>query len=164
LPDRETFKQSSSTREILLLRYNSASLGGDDLVPNPRPIAPRRIWRAIARVLTAAFFVLAGANHFANPTFYRSIVPPSFPSPALLVTISGICEIAGGIGLLIRPLRRFAGWGLIALLIAVFPANIFMALHPDAVPGWHIAHWLLWLRLPLQGVFIFWVWYVSREP
>jgi uncharacterized membrane protein len=132
-------------------------------VPNPRPLAQRRIWRTVLRVLTAVFFVLAGANHFADPAFYRSIVPPRFPSPTLLVAISGICEIAGGIGLLIRSLRRFAGWGLIALLIAVFPANTYMALHPDAVPDRHIAHWVLWLRLPLQGVFILWVWYVSRE-
>jgi uncharacterized membrane protein len=114
--------------------------------------------RTILRVLTAALFVFAGANHFVNPSFYRGIVPPSFPSPALLVAISGVCEIAGGVGLLLRPLRRAAGWGLVALLIAVFPANLYMALHPDQM---HIAHWLLWLRLPLQGVFILWVWYIS---
>jgi uncharacterized membrane protein len=113
--------------------------------------------------LTAAFFVLAGVNHFANPAFYRSIVPPSFPSPALLVIISGICEIAGGLGLLIHPLRRPAVWGLIALLFAVFPANLYMAAHPDQIPNMHIAHWLLWFRLPFQGVMIWWVWYISRE-
>jgi uncharacterized membrane protein len=113
--------------------------------------------------LTALFFILAGANHFAKPRFYRSIVPSSFPSPAVLVVVSGIAEMAGGAGLLMDPLRRAAGWGLVALLIAVFPANIYMALHPDRVPDFHVAQWLLWLRLPLQGVLILWVWYVSRE-
>jgi uncharacterized membrane protein len=119
--------------------------------------------RIALRILAAAFFVLAGANHFVNPSFYRSIVPPGFGSATLLVAVSGGCEIAGGVGLLIGPLRRAAGWGLVALLIAVFPANLHMALHPDQVAGLHIAHWLLWLRLPLQGVFILWVWYVSGD-
>jgi uncharacterized membrane protein len=84
-----------------------------------------------------------------------------FPSPLLLVIVSGICEIAGGIGLLVRPLRRFAGWGLIALLLCVFPANLYMALFPERIADLHISHWLLWLRLPLQGVFLAWVWFVA---
>ena len=90
-------------------------------------------------------------------------MPPFFPADAL-VEISGVCEIAGGIGLLIRPLRRAAGWGLIALLIAVFPANIYMAVAPSrrpaGVPVW-VLSLALWLRLPLQAVFIAWVWFVS---
>jgi uncharacterized membrane protein len=132
-------------------------------VSNPSPPTPPRTWRIISRVLAAAVFVLAGTKHFTNAPFFRSIVPPSFPAPAVLVAISGVCEIAGGLGLLIRPLRRAAGLGLIALLIAVFPANIYMAQHPDHIPGLHVAHWLLWLRLPLQGVLILWVWSISRE-
>ncbi len=117
------------------------------------------------RWLAAVLFVLAGLNHFRSPEVYRQIVPPMFPRPDLLVLISGICEIVGALGLLVRPLRRAAGWGLIALLVAVFPANIYMALRPDALPAWQIPQWLLWARLPLQLVLIASVWWVSRlEP
>ena len=129
---------------------------------NPHPPASQRNWRPVSRLLTAALFVFAGSKHFTNAKFFREIVPPGFPSPALLVAISGVCEIAGGLGLLIRPLRRAAGWGLIALLIAVFPANVYMAQHPDRIVDLHAAHWLLWVRLPVQGIFIFWVWSISR--
>jgi uncharacterized membrane protein len=78
-----------------------------------------------------------------------------------LVAISGVCEIAGGLGLLVRPLRRAAGWGLIALLIAVFPANIYMALAPNESADGRFAGWMLWLRLPLQAVLIAWVWVIA---
>ena len=115
------------------------------------------------RALTAAFFVAAGANHFLHSEFYIRIVPPSFPSPAILVAISGFCEIAGGVGILIPQLRRAAGWGLIALLVAVFPANLYMARHPEHFTDLHVAVWLLWLRLPLQAVFIAWVWYCTLQ-
>jgi uncharacterized membrane protein len=121
----------------------------------------KQTWRTAHRWLAAIFFVVAGANHFLKPQFYRQIVPPSFPSPAMLVIVSGICEIVGGIGLLIRPLRRAAGWGLIALLLCVFPANLYMAIHPQRIADLHISRWLLWLRLPLQGLLIAWVWFVS---
>jgi uncharacterized membrane protein len=119
-------------------------------------------WQLALRWLAAIFFVAGGANHFREPDFYRQIVPKMFPSPAMLVILSGICEIAGGIGLLIRPLRPAAGWGLIALLLCVFPANIYMALFPERIADLHISHWLLWLRLPLQGILIAWVWFVAR--
>ena len=88
------------------------------------------------------------------------MVPPGFPSRAMLVIVSGVCEIAGGVGLLIPLLRRRAGWGLIALLIAVFPANIYMALHPEL---FGFAPWLLWTRLPLQVVIIAWIWFVALQ-
>jgi uncharacterized membrane protein len=121
-------------------------------------------WRTILRLLAAAFFIGAGINHFVNPAFYRRIVPPRFPKPAALVVISGIAEIAGGASLLVRPLRRAAGWGLIALLVAVFPANLYMAMNPDRLPDLPIPRRLqglrvplLWLRLPLQAIFIAWV-------
>lgn len=122
-----------------------------------------RSWQIVARALAAVFFIVAGANHFIHAPFYCRIVPPRFPSPALLVAVSGICEIAGGIGVLIRPLRRAAGWGLIALLIAVFPANLYMAQHPEQFGELHTSRWLLWLRLPLQGVLIAWVWYAALQ-
>jgi uncharacterized membrane protein len=118
-------------------------------------------WRSPLRWLAAIFFVAAGISHFLSPGSFRRIVPPIFPAPHLLVAISGACEIAGGAGLLIRPLRRPAAWGLIALLIAVFPANIHMALAPGPTTSGRIPVWLLWLRLPLQPVMIAWVWFVS---
>ena len=116
--------------------------------------------RAALRCLAALLFVFAGAGHFLKTEFYEQMVPPGFPSPTLLVIVSGICEIAGGVGLLIPPLRRRAGWGLIALLIAVFPANIYMALHPER---FGFAPWLLWTRLPLQAVIIAWIWFVALQ-
>lgn len=106
------------------------------------------------RTIIAIGFILAGANHFRIPAFYVRMTPPMLPRPLALVYISGVAEIAGGIGLLIRPLRRPAGWGLIALLIAVFPANLYMALKPDRFADLHLPTWALWLRLPLQIVFI----------
>jgi uncharacterized membrane protein len=132
-------------------------------VPELSSVSRYRIFRSVARALTAAFFIAAGANHFLHAGFYIRIVPPSFPSPALLVTISGVCEIAGGVGILIPPLRQAAGWGLIALLIAVFPANLYMAQHPEHFTELHAAAWLLWLRLPLQALFIAWVWYTALQ-
>ena len=138
---------------------------------NPRP-APSRIthpghrdaWsktRLLLRWLAAVGFTAAGVKHFTNASFYQRIIPPGFPNPRLLVAVSGACEIAGGLGLLVRPLRRAAGWGLIALLVAVFPANIFMAVAPHRIPHMHIARWMLWARLPLQPVMIVWVWFAA---
>ena len=121
----------------------------------------REYLRTALRLLAAVAFVAAGVNHFVKPGFYRQIIPPGFPSPALLVAVSGACEVAGGLGLLIRPLRRAAGLGLIALLIAVFPANLYMAFAPHRIAGLPVARWLLWLRLPFQGVLIAWVWFVA---
>ena len=113
------------------------------------------------RLLAALLFLAAGLMHFVAPEKYQRIIPPGFPFPAMLVAISGIAEMIGGAGLLIRPLRRAAGFGLIALLIAVFPANLYMAVHPERFADLHVAAWLLWARLPLQGVLIAWVWAVS---
>ena len=120
--------------------------------------------RPLLRWLAAALFVAAGANHFLNPAAYRAIVPPVLPAADALVAVSGACEVGGGLGLLVRPLRRAAGWGLIALLVAVFPANVYMAVSPGRVPGLSIPQWLLWLRLPLQAVLVAWVWFVALAP
>ena len=116
--------------------------------------------RTILRWLAAILFISAGTYHFVRPELYRQIIPPGFPAPELLVAVSGVAEIAGGLGLLLRPWRRAAGWGLIALLIAVFPANLYMAQHPGQ---FHLAPWLLWARLPFQAVFIAWVWFAVRQ-
>jgi uncharacterized membrane protein len=121
------------------------------------------LWIIALRFVAAAAFVYVGTLHFIHLDFFQKIVPPIFPAPALLVMISGVCEIAGGLGLLIPPLRVAAGWGLIALLIAVFPANIYMALRPDAIPDLHVRQSLLWLRLPLQAVIIYLVHLAARN-
>jgi uncharacterized membrane protein len=114
--------------------------------------------RLIALVLLGAFFVAAGINHFAHPGIYLRIVPPWLPAPDLLVRISGICEILGGIGVLVPNTRGAAGVGLIALLVAVFPANVQMAVHPEKYADIGSAA-AFYIRLPLQAVIIAWVWW-----
>jgi uncharacterized membrane protein len=114
--------------------------------------------RPVALPMLALFFVAAGLNHFLNPAPYLSMIPPYLPRPQMLNLVSGAAEIAGGLGVLHPPTRRFAGWGLVALLVAVFPANLYVALH-----GWkgeNIAPWLLWARLPLQPLLIALVYWV----
>jgi len=111
----------------------------------------------LLRSAAGPFFVFAGAMHFVIPDAYRRIVPPYLPVPDALVYASGVAEIAGGVGLIPAATRRSAGWWLIGTLVAVFPANLHMALHPDEfskVPGGAAS---LWARLPLQAVFIAWV-------
>src|SRR5213080_1758895 len=107
------------------------------------------------KVLAGPVFVFAGAMHFIRPRFYLAIMPPYLPRHRELVYASGVAEIAGGLGLMTTA-RRPAGWWLIATLVAVFPANLHMALHPDdfEVPGGRGA---LYARLPFQAVFIAWV-------
>ncbi len=117
--------------------------------------------RAVFRGLLAVAFVAAGINHFRRPDFYLTMIPPGLPSPAALNFISGAAEILGGIGVLVPATRRFAGWGLIALLVAVFPANVHMALVGLRPPDVEIATWVLWARLPFQAVFIAWVWWTT---
>jgi uncharacterized membrane protein len=110
------------------------------------------------------FFIAAGVNHFVIPRPYRRIVPPGFGDPALLVAVSGVAEIAGGVAALVPATRRASGWGLMALLVAVFPANIHMARHPEAIPGLRVPGVLLWLRLPLQPLMVWWAWTATRLP
>ncbi len=114
------------------------------------------------RILLGFFFIAAGANHFLNPSFYLSIIPPWLPWPEAMNDISGAAEIAGKMAVFVLSLRKAAGWDLIALLIAVFPANLNMALH-----GWQgveIAPWLLWVRLPFHLVYIAWVYWICLAP
>ena len=121
--------------------------------------------RLIGRWALAVFFVVAGLNHFRDPTFYLSMMPPFLPAHEALNVISGVCEILGGVGVLVPRTRRFAGWGLIALLIAVFPANIYAALQGQ-IAGLSAPPWTLWARLPFQALFLVWVWAVTlrAEP
>jgi uncharacterized membrane protein len=106
--------------------------------------------------------VAAGTLHFVVPGFYRAIVPPYLPAPETLVAVSGAAEIAGGIGLLIPRVRRAAGIGLIVLLLVLLPANVAMLQLYRASGGVWWQEWLLWLRLPFQGILAWWVWRLSR--
>lgn len=105
-------------------------------------------------------FVLTGISHFINPAVFLKMMPRPFPYPLLMVYISGALEIMLGIFLCFTQLRQAAAWGIIALLFAVFPANVFMALHADE---WGIAKWILYLRLPLQFVLIYWVYQYTKK-
>jgi len=116
--------------------------------------------KSLARYLFAVGFIVAGLNHFLMTAFYVSIVPPYLPAPLALVIISGLAEIGLGALLLFQRWASLAAWGLIALLIAVFPANLHMALHPELYPFAPAA--LLWLRLPLQAVLIAWAYWHTR--
>ncbi len=117
-------------------------------------------FKYISRWLFGLFFIAAGANHFVNTPFYVSIMPPYLPWPVALVYISGVAEIGLGGLLLFERWSRLAAWGLIALLIAVFPANVHMALHPELYP-W-ASSLGLWLRLFLQGLLIAWAYWYTR--
>ena len=116
--------------------------------------------KRISRYTLGALFVLAGVNHFLNRSFYVRIMPPYIPWPRLMVELSGACEIGLGVTLLWPRFRRWAAWGLIALLAAVFPANVHMARHPDQFPQFKPA--LMWARLPLQAVLILWAYWHTR--
>ena len=115
----------------------------------------------VMKWLMGVLFIVAGTMHFVKPEFYVKIMPPYLPWHYELVLISGAFEILGGIGLLIPSLSVAAAWGLIALLIAVFPANVHMAIHPEQYPQFPPA--TLWARLPLQGVLIAWAYWFTRK-
>jgi uncharacterized membrane protein len=121
---------------------------------------PRSFARRAALLLASAGFVFAGVSHFTNTEFFIGIMPPYLPAHRELVHASGVCEILGGLGILVAATRRLAAVGLIALLVAVYPANIHMALHPEQFPDLSPA--ALLLRLPLQFVFMAWVWWATR--
>ena len=114
----------------------------------------------------AAFFVAAGSMHFIRPRSYEAIMPPQLPMHREAVIVSGAAEIAGGIAVVPTRTRRFARWWLLALLIAVFPANVHMAVNPEQVRGLdldRIPRWALWARLPLQAAAIVWVWRATSD-
>ncbi len=124
---------------------------------------PHRI-KEILRVIHAVAIIVVGITHFIVPEQYARIVPPQLPYPFELVYISGFFEILGGIGLVIPFVSVAAAWGLIALYIAVFPANINMAVNSIPLDGIPHIPWLYWARLPFQAVLIAWAYWYTRKP
>lgn len=116
----------------------------------------------IGVALAAIFYVVAGALHFLKPEPYLRIMPPYIPWHVAMVRISGGFEILGGLGLLVSGTRRAAAGGLIALLIAVFPANIYMPIHPIEAGATSIAPVLRWGRLPLQLLLVWWLLWCTK--
>ena len=121
---------------------------------------PNGFWKKMVLFGLSAFFINVGIDHFVNPDFYLSIMPPAFPLHLEAVYISGFFEVLGGVGVLIPRLRKIAGWGLVALLIVVYPANIYMAIRPEAFSDTPVM--LLYLRLAFQFLFFYWAYSVTK--
>ena len=132
----------------------------DDATPPPPARAAGL--RAGLRLLLAGLMIAVGVLHFVRPDPFVMIVPAYLPWPLGLVLISGVFEILGGVGLLLARTRSAAGWGLIALYLAVFPANVWMATEGIQPPGLELSPAAAWARLPFQAVLIAWAWWVSR--
>lgn len=116
--------------------------------------------KTISKYLLVIFMITAGIMHFANPAFFLKIMPPYLPLHKELVLVSGVCEVLLGVLLLIPKCTHLAAWGIVALLIAVFPANVYLFQHQDILPASPIIHLL---RLPLQGGFILWAYWHTRS-
>lgn len=119
------------------------------------------------RAVMGLFYAVAGVTHFLSPRAFERIVPPQLPRPRALVFLSGVAEVVLGVGVLFERTRRVSAWGIIALLIAVFPANVHMVsedMAPDLVPGRFAdaARLAAWVRLPMQAVLIGWAWLYTR--
>ena len=107
-------------------------------------------------------YVAAGLVHLARPDIYRPIMPPYLPAHDALILLSGVAQIVLGLLVCWRRTQRVAAWGIVALLVAVFPANVYMA--QTSASLWpNIPTWALWLRLPLQGALIYWA-YLYAGP
>ena len=118
------------------------------------------MFREAFRLLLAVGMTLAGSLHFLYPRAYARIVPAYLPAPLTLVYLSGVAEILGGLGLLLPETRALAAWGLVLLFLAIFPANVNMAVHRIGFTRAPPPAWLLWARLPLQAVLIAWAYWV----
>lgn len=120
--------------------------------------------KTILLYVMAAFYMFAGVMHFLRPEFYQPMMPPYLPWHGFLIFLSGVAELGLGAAVLVPSLRKLAAWGIILLLIAIFPANIHIALYNVPVFGnaegagiWN------WVRLPFQGVLILWAWWYTRD-
>jgi uncharacterized membrane protein len=118
--------------------------------------------KLVLRWLLAIGMIGAGINHFRSADTYIAMMPEALPAHAALVYISGVAEILCGVGLLIERTRKFAAWSTIALLVAVFPANINMAVNNLPLGGEPVPTWILWARLPIQVVLIAWAYWYTR--
>lgn len=120
-----------------------------------------------SRAALAALFAFTGTMHFLRPRFFEAIVPPAIAEQKKeVVAISGYAELAGAALVLHPASRRLGRWWLLALLVAVFPANIHMAVNPEQIRGLDMRkfpRWALWARLPLQPLAMLWVWQATRE-
>lgn len=119
--------------------------------------------KVVLRWLLSFIIASAGVMHFSDPEPFVAIVPLALPAPLALVYISGAAELAIGLGLQLPATRRIAAWGLVALLLAVFPANINMAVNELPMGDDPVPTWALWARLPLQFALIFWAWVYARR-
>jgi uncharacterized membrane protein len=123
-------------------------------------------WYYVGLGIMGLFYVVAGINHFVHPAMYTAIMPPYIPWPLGMIHLTGVAEIMGGIGVLIpngfvfRRTRVAASWGIVALLIAIWPVHFNMALHPANYPSAPL--WAIWFRLPLQIPLIVWAWAYTR--
>lgn len=117
-------------------------------------------WKKISLYSMAALYVVAGINHFANPGFYKKIMPPWLPWHYSIIYISGVAEIVLGLLLLPAQTRRLAAWGIIILLIAVFPANVQMMLNYQQEKNPYL--WIAVARLPLQLLLIGWAFQFAK--
>ncbi len=115
--------------------------------------------KSVSKYVLSMFMIGAGTMHFVNPDFYVRMMPPAIPLHDPLVVVSGVCEIMLGLLLLVPRCSRWAAWGIIALLIAVFPANIYVYQNQELIPAPPLVHLL---RLPLQGVLILWAYWHTR--
>ncbi len=120
--------------------------------------------RKFFKFLLAAMMITVGIKHFMDPTPFVKIVPDYLPWHLELVYLSGFFEALGGLGLLIPGLSRYAAWGLVALYVSVFPANVNMTIHHLPFGDTPTPEWALWLRLPLQLVLIWWAYCYTKEP
>jgi uncharacterized membrane protein len=125
---------------------------------------PALIFRTLVRLLLAALFLVAGTIHLRDPALFLPVMPPWIPFHLACIQISGVLELLGGVCLLIptRLVQCVAGWGLALLLVAVFPANIYMAMAHVQVHGFPPQPWMGWARLALQPLLIGAVLWVTR--
>lgn len=130
-------------------------------------LGPSMLLMNASRAALAAFFTFTGAMHFLRPRFFEAIVPPAIETQKQeVVAISGAAEIAGAAMVLHPASRRLGRWWLLALLVAVFPANVHMAVNPEQIRGLDMRkfpRWALWARLPLQPAAMAWVWLATRK-
>lgn len=123
---------------------------------------PNKRFRDNARIAAGIFFIFTGVSHFLMPDIFMKMMPPVFPAPLFLIYLSGVFEILGGIGLIAARTKKAAAIGLILLLLAVFPANIYVAVNNVQLGGFMSEGIYQWLRLPMQLVLIWWVWWTAE--